>query len=820
VKGRSRARIRRRLVWWAGTFCIAVGWVPGHVPRPEAVVAAVVLAGALALRLKRWALPIAMLSGGVLGVCAARNSAEIQVPASIATGKKLIDLRGTISGPAHEAGDRVQIDVEIARADSQPAKFTAHLSTKAPCDLVAGMRVQLAAKLFEPPPRENPGSPPFAERYERSGTAFTGTFKCDALQIDGPAPPWAATAARLRKSFRAQVGTIITDGPAGALVRALALGDRQGIDRDLTQAYVRSGLVHTLSVSGLHLAVVAAGLFWVLIRLLARFELVALRVDVKQVAALLAIPGAWVYVYVTGSEPPAVRSGVMATLVLLSYVFGRDSDGATSLAVAAVTYLAYDPSALFDVSFELSFGAVAGLIALTRPLRELVPLSQQTSSRNRFFRFAHRSGDWLVVAVVTTVAATLPTWPIVAVYFHRMVITGSFSNLPGLPVASALTIAAALAALVHAIWPPAAVPFLYVAGWLAQLMNWIARVFSNAPAASYPVPAPSNLTIAAWSVAVVSFLVLARWRRWAAIAVALLVAVVPPLVRIARIPSSRDLQVTFLAVGQGDSEVVRLPGGRSILVDGGGTPGSEFDPGERIVVPALLDSDIFHLDAVALSHPHPDHALGLPSVIRTLGADEIWVGAGNKPGRLLKLLRDAAAASKSTWREVNVATPMWSSNGATVSVLNPPREGVEDLTVNDASVVLEVRYGRVRFLLPGDLEEDGEELVTEAIAHDWTPETLTVLKAPHHGSASSSTAAFIRATAPHHVVFCVGRDNRFNFPRPEVEQRYAEAGCHLHRTDRDGAITFVTDGSALRVESYRDGQPRRTTTRVEPADQD
>ncbi len=254
------------------------------------------------------------------------------------------------------------------------------------------------------------------------------------------------------------------------------------------------------------------------------------------------------------------------------------------------------------------------------------------------------------------------------------------------------------------------------------------------------------------------------------------------------------LRVTFLDVGQGDAAVVEAPGGVVALVDGGGTFDDGFDPGERIVEPFLRARGITRVDLVALSHPHPDHLNGLRRILQRFPVGALWTSGddGHNPeyGHLLALARaggvptpvPAAAplgAARVTPLGPFVATP-------TGDVIAPP----QGLSVNDASLVLRLSFAGRAVLFPGDLEADGEgELVGRRALGQ--PVAADVLKVPHHGSRTSSSAELIDAVRPGLAVMSLGWRNRFHFPAAEVVARYGARGAPVLRTDRDGAVTVT-----------------------------
>jgi len=398
----------------------------------------------------------------------------------------------------------------------------------------------------------------------------------------------------------------------------------------VNEGFNASGLVHVLSVSGLHIAVIAAGLYRVLRWLLSRSEQLLLATNVRSLAAVLAIPACWLYVVLTGAEIPAVRSGMMASALFLAIALGRDADGPSSLAAAFLAALVWDPSSLHSLSFQLSFAAVAGLMLLTSPLRALVPVAKPDPERKGARAFVAKLRAAVLQAAAASLAASLATAPLVAAAFQRASLVSVLANALALPVASALTVVAACSAVVFSVWEWAATPLLVLSEPIARLLLAISHLFASLPFASAQVAAPSPPFWVAWY-ALLSAIPLFRRRRrlaWTLAAPSVAVLVLLGLARLMG-PATRDtLQITFFAVGQGDAALVQLPEGKNLLIDGGGEPTGHFDPGERIVVPALIELNATRLQAAVLSHPHPDHALGLLSVVRRLGAQEIWVARG------------------------------------------------------------------------------------------------------------------------------------------------------------------------------------------------
>ena len=294
---------------------------------------------------------------------------------------------------------------------------------------------------------------------------------------------------------------------------------------------------------------------------------------------------------------------------------------------------------------------------------------------------------------------------------------------------------------------------------------------------------------------------LAEW-----VSAALLLALTIP---IATHPFAPDLargklEVSVLDVGQGDSIFTAFPDGRTMLIDGGGLAGSEriggyrsgLDVGEDVVSPYLWSRGLQKIDVVALTHAHHDHLDGLYSVLENFKVRELWVGRDEETPAFRSLLTEASQRSVQIVHKISGSRFDW--DGVTGEFLWPADAGPVNEASNDDSLVLRITDGRVHFLLPGDAQQRSED---ELVARD-APLAADFLKVPHHGSKTSSTEAFLEAVAPRVAVVSVGEANPFGHPAESILERYANAGTRLLRTDRDGAVTALTDGQTLSVHTF------------------
>lgn len=659
-------------------------------------------------------------------------------------------------------------------------------------EVLAGQRIRTLAKLTPIDGPDNPGEADFASRKWRDGIAYRGTFDPARTAALSPAPPLSRWLRDEHRALSKRTREWGTSEDASALFLTLAAGERAQLSAQTEDEFSRSGLAHILSVSGLHVAMLAIMLLGVA-RFLFVWAIGRPNVDVRRYAAPACVPFVWAYVAYTGWQPPAVRSALMATVALMGLGLWRRGDGLNALSLALLALVAVWPAAVADLSSQLSFIAVFSLVLLTPALRAALPIGQPPRSGPRGLRDKLRRG--FEVALRTTCASaavTLSSLPLILNVFGRVSVAGLISNVVTMPLAGVLTGLAAGGAALFTVSPWASSPVLWLGTLSCEVLLAIARWFARLPLASIELPAPNGWVSALWLLGLALF-ALARGRlRWGGLLTPGALACILWLP-----PGSMGpgLEVTFLAVGQGDG-IVLSSGGKHALIDGGGVP-KGADVGARVVLPFLKHKGIKALDLAVLSHPHPDHALGLISTLGQLSAEQVWVPSGDLRGKLI----DELSLARGTKRlvEVNAQSPAFAFGEARVEVLGPPVDDVLLEGVNDRSIVLRIVHGEVVFLLTGDIEADAEEQLETG--------PVTVMKVPHHGSRTSSTDAFVARAKPRIAVFCVGRRNRFGFPHQEILDAYSAAGAECYRTDVDGAVTVFSDGRDVRTATWHPRKP-------------
>ena len=750
------------------------GWLLGYL-------AAGLAATAFLLRTRPGAHLAVLAAAGLAGSALAGAAAR---PAALPTGRPLL-LEGCLASVEVDGrGGRAVLDV--ARVDERPARARTRLWWSDPVvHPWAGQRVLLRAELRADIGPDawgqfDSGAAARARGLSTSGRVLPGSL----VPLSAP-PRWARRITEQREAFGRWAQGRLSDADAAALVGALAAGLRSELGPGWEDRFARSGLAHVLSVSGLHVAALALVLAGLLGALLRAVPALVQRIDPRRPAALAALPVVWGYVLFTGTQPPAVRSALMLSLVLAGRALQRPTDGLNALAAAAGVLLVADPASVRDLSLQLSFTAVLALILLAPRLREWVPIPPPDPARPPGWRrLGERIREALLGVCTASAAVTLASIPLVATAFHRVSLVGWAVNVVAVPVASVLTLACAVTAGAFCLSPALAGLPLLVAAAAARALLALVRAGAAVPFGVFPSPSFAWPTAFIFAPGLLGVALGVRRSGW--LVVGATVAVLGGPLLAARPP----LELTALPVGHGDALLVSSAGAH-LLVDGGGVP-EGIDPGVRVVLPYLRERGIRRLDAVALSHPHPDHALGLLAVLREVPADRLWLPAGIERGPLVDAVLAAAGAARVEWLSAGEVRTL---GEAVVRVLSPPAEARWLHTVNDRSLVLHLTARGRSVLLPGDVGAAAEEALPRLES--------TVVKVPHHGSRTSSSPHLVSRSGAWLALFSDGRGNRFGLPAPEVVERWRASGAEVLRTDVDGAVRVALDENGVRWQTFR-----------------
>ncbi len=616
----------------------------------------------------------------------------------------------------------------------------------------------------------------------------------ELIEAGQGSPLWAAMVA-FKARAQAVIAQILPE-PYAALLTGILLGVETGIPRDLYEQFNTTGSSHIIVISGFNISIIAGLLMSV-----------GTKAFGKRRAIWVAIGVVALYTLLVGADPAVTRAAIMGGLYVLALYFGRQAEVRTSLIFSAVLMTALNPLTLWDVGFQLSFAATAGLVLLTAPLERLAERWLTVLVGPQRVR---RAMGLLSEALLVTLAAQIATGPLIVYHFGRFSLVSLLTNLLILPVQPLVMLTGGLAMLAGLIWPPAG----QLLGWPAWLpLAWTVGVVqwtSAMPLASLTLVRFSPWLLAVIYAALAGLLWLAlRARPGSEVRPAPpaspglrgstrtlfaggTVAVLLVWLAVASLPDGR-LHVAFLDVGQGDAIFITTPGGRQILIDGGPSPTALLSEMGRQM--PFWDRS---LDIVVNTHPEADHLLGLPTALERYRVSQVILPDVDADTPLYAVWQSALADEEATVTRARAGMRLSSGDGVEVEVLHPGAAPAGD-HLNDHSVVLRLTLGRVSFLLPGDIGAD----VEQGLVAGGRSLAATVIKAPHHGSDTSSSPAFLAAVDPQVAVISVGADNRFGHPAPGILQRYAEYGIPVLRTDEMGSVEFITDGERLWVHAGR-----------------
>lgn len=665
-----------------------------------------------------------------------------------------------------------------------------------------GDLLRLSVRLRAPRNFRTPGSFDYEGYLARQGI-YLSAFLWDDTTIVRT----GASGHRMRRWLehaRRTIGTFFDhhlDSQTAAILRALIIGDDGRLGKDVRETFARAGVAHVLSISGLHIGLVAAAAYGAWWWLLGRSRYLLLRFTMPKLAAVLTIPPVLLYAGLAGGSVATWRATIMVLVYLLAILLNRQDEVYRSLALAALLISLLWPGAVLDISFQLSFlSMLAIFLGMSRfsVWWAQVRQSPWCQLHPRWARLLH----WGVIYIAVSGCALLGTAPATAAHFNQVALAGLFANVLVVPLLGSAAVLLGLAAACAVfLLPGVASLFLLGAGLITRLGAWLVEGIGTWPYAAVRVVTPTLLELVLLYGLLTYTLCHSTLRQWHAGTRFLLPLLVAALLTDSALWTwdryfRRDLRVTFLDVGQGDAAVVEFPGSPVMVIDGGGFASEDFDTGQAIVAPFLWSRKIGRIDILVLSHPQLDHYGGLAFLVQHFSVREFWFNGDRAPSERFARLQAALDRAGVVSRVLCRGAADQQFAGVRVQILHPPCQRTGRNT-NNASLIVRLSHGTVDFLFTGDVEAPGEHTLlaaTDTVASE-------ILKVPHHGSRTSSTWAFVRAVAPQVAVVSLGLHNRFHFPAPEVVHRYTEHGGRLLRTDQVGAVTVLSTGQTYRVET-------------------
>lgn len=668
----------------------------------------------------------------------------------------------------HSRGLSFAFDVEkTLTADAQvPAHIllsTYNNDKEPPLALHAGERWRFTVRLKQPHGTVNPNGFDFEQWLLERNLRSVGYVRKGNLQrLDTRADGLGYRLEHWRERLRERLQTSLGERPGRGILIALAIGDQTGIDQAQWQTFTRTGTSHLISISGLHITMLAGLVFALVYALWRRSARLTLRLPARKAAACLSLLAAGLYVLLSGNAIPAQRTLYMLTGVAAALFWSRNFTPSQLLAVALFAVVALDPWAVLSPGCWLSFGAVALIFYVT----------------------ANRIGTrhWLREYLNVQWAITIGLIPLMLALFQQVSLISPLANAFAVPVISfAVTPLVLLGTVLSLDWP------LLLAHSLMEACLFALQWLSRLPDAVWVQHAPP-----AWSIllgtAGALWMLLPRGMpvRWlGALALLPMFGVGPPP------PPEGELRLTIFDVGQGTA-IAAQTREHTLLYDTGPDFSGDSDSGNRILLPALRAQGIAELDTLILTHDDIDHTGGARSILESMPVGIVYSSLPDAHP-LLSGLRHTARC---------IDGQQWEWNGVRFDMLHPTFDSYqwEDLRDNDRGCVLRIQTGEYSILLSADIEQRSEQRLLNVHA-DALPATLLVV--PHHGSQTSSGSSFVEAIHPKEAVFTVGYRNRFNHPKDEIVERYRNVGSRIRRTDQEGALLVRMNKNGLEVTPYR-----------------
>lgn len=740
-----------------------------------------------------------------LGVVAARfTMAEAASPLAAYSGRHVV-ITGTVVNEPDIRAQAARYTLRVVEARAGDGVYKGGrvlLVVREPKELFSyGDLLKARGLIAKPVKPGNPGEFDYAAYLSRRGISVLIYSRSEGVVRlgRGTPNPLAVPALWLKAKLFGVLDKIFSREHS-ALVKGIAFGTRTEISPALNEAFVETGVVHILCVSGLHVGLVLAFVLG-LMRFLKTHSGVTL---------LVAVSVLLIYGLMVGLDPPVVRASVMAILLLLAQRLGRERDWPVALATAALVILLANPLAIDDPGFQLSFAAAWGILFLAPVM---------ASGLERFGE-QHRLPlkRSIALGIAVPLGAQLGTLPLVALHYNLVSPVALVANVVAVPLTGVILLFGILAAVFGLAFLPLGEILAAPTGLFLDVFICFIRFFQKLPGAVIYVPALPWPAVVLWF-GLLYLVVMKVFSKdlksgmsvrsglgpWLARAAVFALVIVAWLALFKWLDGGeRVLRVDFIDVGQGDSALVRTPGGRTLLIDTGGWPGelsgADAKGAGMRVVGYLRRAGVRRIDVLVLTHPHEDHCGGARAVVERIPVRLVVVppiGEGLDEGydRLLSFIQGKGIQVT----HAKAGDTIRLDPTIKIAVLAPfPPLGRDPAAFNDQSLVLQITYAQKKVLFTGDIEEDGQRRLLQYGAALKS----TVLKVPHHGS-DRFLPAFYQAVSPEVVVISVGARNRFGHPAPAAIQELERLGAKVYRTDRDGAVSITTDGRGLEPKTGR-----------------
>lgn len=660
-----------------------------------------------------------------------------------------------------------------------------------PTSLLPGQTIRFRAKVRPFRNFKNPGG----FNYELH--MVTKGFICSSIVSDGRyIVPLRESKANIIERFRNELRELFINNLGqlnSKLARVLILGEKQIITPQIRDLFDRAGLGHVLAVSGLHMGLAGWFIFFVFRILLSGSTYLIQRIEIRKVCAFITCFGILIYALISGFQISTKRAMIMAFAYLFSIVIGRENETWSTFALAGIIILGLYPYALFSISFQFSFVAVLGILWLSPRIYKRI-----TSKLRPDNKYLWILGRYFVGLFSATLSSLLLLLPLIIYYFNRISLISIPSNLCVIPLLGLWVIPSGIASSLAVPFSKAlSLFFLKICSQGMDVMMNVVDFWSHLPFSSIWVFKPTIPEIFLYYVFLFSLMEI-RHKKIKILIIGLLISTAIFDVHYwLNKTKNNKLLITFLDVGHGNSAIIRFPNSKTMIIDGGGFPGSEFDTGRMIIAPFLWYNRINNVDYMVLSHPQIDHMKGLIFIEEVFHPHEFWYNGERVENPLYIQLLDTLRKKHTKIFSLDELIEKKDISGVSITLIHP-RPATGNQKLNNRSLVLKLTYMGKSILFTGDIEEPAERYILSNLkAENLRSDVLLV---PHHGSITSSTEAFLNAINPDIAI--ISSSHKRGFPNPLVMKRLKRRDIRIFNTSEHGAITLEVGRMGIKVKTF------------------